>query len=439
MKKTITLLLLLFVIISYSQTTIITDSIFEQALIDAGIDSDLTINGEVLTSDVSDETLLDIEGLGVVDLTGIEDFTSLVTLKANNNNLTTLDLTNNVNLETIQLASNNLTNIDLSQNVNLNWLWLDNNSGITSLDLTNNTNLTTLYADNLNLNGLDVTQNLNLSNLRINYNVNLGSIDVTNNTQLGQLYVVNTGLSNLDISNNTLLYEVRCDFNNLTTLDLTNLTSLRILYGRGNNFNTLDFTNQNILLAIYVENNNLTDLLLPQSANSFSYIFCSSNNLTSLDLSQFPNLRYVSCFSNQLTELNIKNGNNTLMNSSSKFRAFNNPNLACIQVDDAQWSTNTWTQVDSGVTFSEDCSTLSTDDLVMEDMEFFPNPVSTTLNVNTKEDLSYSIIDITGKELMSGELSNGLNNIDLSKVSSGMLFVKVTDGEGVLVKKIVKK
>jgi len=74
-------LLLFFININLAQTTAIPDEVFEQALIDLGIDSDGTINGQVLTSDIENVVELDFESVFftdyITDLTGIEDFTAL--------------------------------------------------------------------------------------------------------------------------------------------------------------------------------------------------------------------------------------------------------------------------------------------------------------------------------------------------------------------------
>jgi len=64
----------------------------------------------------------------------------------------------------------------------------------------------------------------------------------------------------------------------------------------------------------------------------------------------------VECWENQLTCLNIANGNNYNMNNPNLFEAQNNPNLFCIEVDNAAFSTANWTYVDPQTTFSEDCN-----------------------------------------------------------------------------------
>ena len=49
----------------------------------------------------------------------------------------------------------------------------------------------------------------------------------------------------------------------------------------------------------------------------------------------------------------VKNGNNA--NFTQFFYANNNSNLACIEVDDVNFSTNNWTNIDSQTYFSSDC------------------------------------------------------------------------------------
>ena len=51
--------------------------------------------------------------------------------------------------------------------------------------------------------------------------------------------------------------------------------------------------------------------------------------------------------------MNVANGNNL---NVLNFNAINNPNLTCIQVDDAAYSTTTWTNIDATASFSENCA-----------------------------------------------------------------------------------
>lgn len=76
--KFITLLLFVVGLTAQSQTTAIPDVNFEQVLINLGIDSDGTINGQILTADALQVTHLYITSSSpnsfIQDVTGIEAF-----------------------------------------------------------------------------------------------------------------------------------------------------------------------------------------------------------------------------------------------------------------------------------------------------------------------------------------------------------------------------
>ena len=94
--------------------TRIPDKNFEQALIDKGYDD--TIDGQVLTSNISSITELDLVRANISDLTGIEAFTALTHLNCWGNQLTSLDVSQNTNLNVLYCYDNYLTNLDVSQN-----------------------------------------------------------------------------------------------------------------------------------------------------------------------------------------------------------------------------------------------------------------------------------------------------------------------------------
>ena len=76
----------------------------------------------------------------ITDTTGLELMTSLTYLNLNDNQLTSIDLSKNVNLETLYLVNNQLTSIDVSKNVNLWALDLIGNP-LTSIDISKNPDL----------------------------------------------------------------------------------------------------------------------------------------------------------------------------------------------------------------------------------------------------------------------------------------------------------
>jgi Leucine-rich repeat (LRR) protein len=201
-----------------SNCTYVPDDAFEQHLIDEGYDN--VLDDYVTTASIDTVTYLYISEKHIYDLTGIEDFTALTYLDCYNNQLTTLDLSNNPALDTLACTSNQLTTLDVSNNTALTVLRCGGNQ-LTSLDLGNNTALTLLWCLYNQLTTLDVSQNTALTTLYC-YNNQLTTLDVSNNTDLTVLWCPNNQLTSLDLSNNTALNNLECHYNQLTTLDVRN-------------------------------------------------------------------------------------------------------------------------------------------------------------------------------------------------------------------------
>ena len=206
MKKILLTLFLGFTLFGFSQTTLIPDPNFEQALIDLGYDSP-PINGSVPTANISGVQTLEVSDKSITDLTGIEGFNSLTILNCYDNELTSLDVTNNTLLTILNCYDNELT----------------------SLDVTNNTLLTILHCYDNELTSLDVTNNPALIELWCIYN-QLTSLDVTNNPALIDFYCHDNELTSLDVSNNALLKVLNCAYNQLTSLDVRNGNNSTITY-----------------------------------------------------------------------------------------------------------------------------------------------------------------------------------------------------------------
>ena len=112
-----------------AQTTYVPDNNFEQALIDQGIDSDGEINQQILKSDAEAVTIhLAISARNIADLTGIEAFINITELYCSHNQLTSLDLSQNIDLRELDCFNNQLTSLDVSQNTELKYLNCFNNA-----------------------------------------------------------------------------------------------------------------------------------------------------------------------------------------------------------------------------------------------------------------------------------------------------------------------
>ena len=400
--------------------TYVPDNNFEQALVDLGYDD--VLNDFVLTANISGVTSLEVFAKEISDLTGIEGFTTLTYLNCNSNSLISLDVSSNTALTSLWVGENSLTSLDVSSNTALTTLSCDQNQ-LTSLDVTNNTALTGLWC----------------------YNNELTSLDVGSNTALEFLDCAENELTTLDVSNNTALTFLSCIENQLIYLNMKNgVTDALTFYATGNSLDCIEvneedvdwatenwtYENGNIDIEVefsvvcvpegytYVPDNNfeqaLVDLGYDDVLNDFvlieniadldsldvsekeindltgieafttlTYLDCSSNSLTSLDVSANTALTLLACDNNQLTSLDVSAntaltglycGNNQLIYLNMKngvtdaltFYATGN-SLTCIEVneEDVDYATENWTyengNIDEDVSFtvccmvSEDC------------------------------------------------------------------------------------
>ncbi len=199
--------------------TSIPDSNFEAALETLGYD-DISGDGQVPTDNINTVTSLNIDGENISDLTGLESFTALESLDADNNSLSSIDVSALSNLSTLRLDYNNLTDIDITNNTNLEVLSFRNNTLI-DIDVSNNLDLRTLHFQFNDVATLDLTNNTALVSLICRGN-DLTSLDLSQNTALTNVWAGDNFITNMDLSNNTLLTVVHLYNNELISLDLRN-------------------------------------------------------------------------------------------------------------------------------------------------------------------------------------------------------------------------
>ena len=191
----------------------------------------------------------------ISSLKGIEHFTALETLICYNNQLTALDVSNNMALEMLWCAYNQLTALDVSNNTALEVLACDYNQ-LTALDVSNNTALKTLSCIGNQLTALDVSKNMALEGLFC-VNNQLTALDVSENTALENLWFGGNQLTALDLSKNPALQELSCPNNQLTALDVSNNTALKTLSCNGNQLTALDVSKNMALEGLSCYNNQI--------------------------------------------------------------------------------------------------------------------------------------------------------------------------------------
>ena len=112
-------------------------------------------------------------------------------------------------------------------------------------------------------------------------------------------------------------------------------------------------SNINVVSSLIVSMSSISDLTGIEDFTALTLLSCGHNPLTNLDLSNNTLLTTLWCYESQLTCLNIANGNNTDIGWLS---FGGNPNLTCIEVDDASWSTANWPEIlEPQFSFSDNC------------------------------------------------------------------------------------
>ncbi len=265
--------LVLISLSGFSQNTFVPDDNFEMYLETHNSNFDLVslgdpnslgdgiMNDNIPTNKINTILSIDLENNNIADLTGIEDFSELVELYCQNNNLTTINIAQNLKLRTFWCFDNSLSSLDIAQNIILRALACHNNN-LNNINTSNNPELRVLACENNQI------TNLNLSN----------------NIELNRLTCSNNLLSVLNLNNNLNLNYFDCSFNLLNELNLTNNISLGTLICSNNNLSELDLSNNPNLLLLECHNNQLCNLNVNSGNN---------DRLTSLDFSSNPGLTCV--------------------------------------------------------------------------------------------------------------------------------------------------
>ena len=143
MKKLL-LVLLCLLFIGFGQQTYVPDDNFEAYLENNGMGNGIANDDSVLTSNINNVSYLNVDSQNITDLTGIKDFTALTYFQCQDNQLTSLDISNNTALTWLDCHNNQITNLDVSQNTALTYLNCNYNQ-LTTLDVSQNTALDILY------------------------------------------------------------------------------------------------------------------------------------------------------------------------------------------------------------------------------------------------------------------------------------------------------
>ena len=206
----------------------------------AYISDNLDVNADnILSGDEIEQTIsMDVNGLEISSLAGIEYFTKLEELYCYSNKLASLDVSKNINLYTLECDNNKLEDLDLSKNLKLMELECELNS-ILILDLSANEKLYYVKTYGQEREGLKVVSADNKFRVDISPYVGLANLprvvsgDITGyNASDDVIYPVsyddNSGLAYFDEYPYSVKYQYLTgyyEYNTPQTMDVTLISS----------------------------------------------------------------------------------------------------------------------------------------------------------------------------------------------------------------------
>ncbi len=348
---------------------------------------------------------INVNGLSITNLSGVQYFTSLTNLSCSTNSLTNLPA-----------LPNSLINLSCQDN------------SLTSLPALPNS------LNSLSCNANHLTSLPSLPNL-------LQSLDCDSNI-----------LTSLPSLPNSLNY-LSCNYNSLTSLPaLPNAVSdLYCAYNQLTNLPALP----NSLWILDCWQNSLTSL--PTLPNSVNYIYCAYNQLASLPA--LPNsLIFINCMINNLTSLpTLPNGLQSLFclnNNISCFPIFPN-SITAIDIDPNPYNClpNYVLPAMNSYTITPFCVVGNTNScpVAVAGMEhysennsisIYPNPTKGIINVELKikdvdNNTQYTLYDINGNAVKQAIIYNPQFLIDATDLAEGVYNISIISNEGVVNKRLV--
>ncbi|MCP4310474.1 MAG: T9SS type A sorting domain-containing protein [Bacteroidetes bacterium] len=318
----------------------IPDHKFLQALIKEKVD---TNNDGIITYPEAEAVTKLNVFRGISDMTGIEAFVNLDTLRCTENFITRLDVSNCHALRYLDCSENRLTSLDVSALTALEYLKC-NGFTLTSLDVSGCSALKYLDCSNSQLTVLDVAGCKALQHLNCKYNQMI-HLDVSANSALEYLICGRSQLTSLDVSACVNLQQIECQSSQLTSLDVSACVRLQHLDCYYNPLILLDISGCVSLQHLKCSYNQLVRLDFSDCAN-LQYLNCQDNQLVSLDISDCIALQTLNCSNNQLISLDVS-GHTALQQLRCQFNQLSSLDVTdCIALEAISCSENRLVNLD---------------------------------------------------------------------------------------------
>lgn len=444
--RTLLILFFCFVSVSGLAQTLIPDPAFEDALINLGIDPNPIRDGAVPTASITNITFLNLTGvttfqesltapgLGITDLTGIKDFTSLEVLWVQQNDLTVLDLEDMTTITDVRAFFNDLEQLNIQGLSNLEIIGLNVNN-LSGINVSTNTALRVF----------DVAQN-NLLGLDISGLTNLTGMNVENNPQLTCIQVESAARAISLNNNGAFRKNGTTSFSNLcspiyTQIPDRNFEQALIDIGydtEGGIPNGLALTSDiNIRTTLIVPSQGIQDLTGLEDFTSLEILDVSNNNLNALRL---QNLSLIEIYANntnvsgsEIFFQNVASGlplsnvttleltNNNLGNASSNFSFGGVLNVQTLNISGNNFGTLTVGGETENITnlIAANCPNLNT----LTGLNTLTQLQELTINDSNFTNLNFSGLDILSTLRIN---NNDFSSLNLKPIDDTLTTLNAT-------------
>ncbi|MBE5923654.1 MAG: hypothetical protein E7271_04195 [Lachnospiraceae bacterium] len=277
------------------------DPIFRKVI--SGRDYDRDGNGTLDSKEIGLTINIYCEGMGIKSLKGVEYFTDLQGLWCMDNEIESLDISNNKDLRGLWCSGNKLTSLDLTPNPELLWVYCYD-CKLTSLNVSNNPKMAFIECNTNPLKTLDVSHNPELEHLTCG-TCELSSLDVSNNPKLAHLDAFRNELKTLDVTHNPKLKRLDIwDNPGLGSIDISKNQGLQFYNCANNGATSINVKSNPELQKLICSYNQIKELDVTSNPK-LVYLDCAVNKIAKLDISKNIKLYFLQAFTNRFTSLDI--------------------------------------------------------------------------------------------------------------------------------------
>lgn len=277
---------------------------------------------------------------------------------------------------------------------------------------------------------------------------NVKGIDIINNTFK----------SIVDFDNNTELTEIYIR-GSANRINISNCIKLLALYCSSTNLTSIDLSQLTELIYLVIRGNRNLPYIDVSNQKKLRFLSCENNrSLTSLDLRGLSELKDVYCFDTKISTAGYDSifcalpERSGIGNDYGQFIVYSESYPSTYNTVMATNSQNAiskgWFMLDAGnqlmppTTGTFDCSTIGIEDIDFDIVEakVYPNPAIDNLSIGTKEVVHrLEVFDALGRKVIYKIPNQNNFSIDISSLEQGIYILKLQTKEGIGSYKVVKK